>query len=80
MDEFFRYAEAAGMRGQVSHLNVRENTGAEDGAWEAAVERIERARREGYRRAARPPKTSKQSAAPMAHATPDSLVRSTRTI
>jgi N-acyl-D-amino-acid deacylase len=48
MDEFFRYAEAAGMRGQVSHLNVRENTGAEDGAWEAAVERIERARREGF--------------------------------
>jgi len=48
MEEFFRYAEAAGMRGQVSHLNVRENTGAEDGAWEAAVERIERARREGF--------------------------------
>ena len=45
MDEFFRYAEAANMRGQVSHLNVRENTGAEAGAWEAAVERIERARR-----------------------------------
>ena len=47
MDEFFRYAEAAGGRGQVSHLNVRENTGAADGAWEAAVARIERARRDG---------------------------------
>lgn len=47
MEEFFRYAEAARGRAQVSHLNVRENTGAEDGAWEAAVERIERARREG---------------------------------
>jgi len=47
MDEFFRYADAARGRAQVSHLNVRENTGAADGAWEAAVERIERARREG---------------------------------
>src|SRR5262249_14128816 len=47
MDEFFRYAEAAGGRGQVSHLNVRANTGAADGAWEAAVARLERVRRDG---------------------------------
>ena len=47
MDEFFRYAEAAGGRGQVSHLNVRANTGAAEGAWEAAVARIEQARRDG---------------------------------
>lgn len=47
MDEFMRLAEAAGGRGQVSHLNVRGNTGAEDGAWERAVGTIERARRGG---------------------------------
>lgn len=47
MEEFFRYASAAGGRGQVSHLNVRANTGAADGAWDAAVERIEQGRREG---------------------------------
>ncbi len=47
MDEFMRYAIEAGGRAQVSHLNVRANTGASDGAWEEAVETIERARRDG---------------------------------
>lgn len=47
MEEFMGYAAAAGGRAQVSHLNVRANTGAADGAWERAVERIEQARRDG---------------------------------
>lgn len=47
MEEFMGYAVAAGGRGQVSHLNVRANTGADDGAWERAVARIEQARRDG---------------------------------
>lgn len=47
MDEFLRYAETAGGRGQVSHLNVRADTGAAEGAWEAAVERLEQGRRDG---------------------------------
>lgn len=47
MDEFMGYAAAAGGRAQVSHLNVRANTGADEGAWERAVETIEQARRDG---------------------------------
>ncbi len=46
-EEFMGYVEAAGGRGQFSHLNVRANTGAADDAWEWTVGRIERARREG---------------------------------
>jgi N-acyl-D-amino-acid deacylase len=33
--------------GQVSHLNVRDNTGAAPGAWQAAVDAVERARAAG---------------------------------
>ncbi|MET0772672.1 MAG: amidohydrolase family protein [Candidatus Limnocylindrales bacterium] len=47
MDEFMRYAIEAGGRAQVSHLNVRANTGAPDGGWEQAVATIERARADG---------------------------------
>ncbi len=47
VDECLRLIDAAGGRGQVSHLNVRENTGAAAGAWDAAVASIERARRNG---------------------------------
>lgn len=46
-EEFFDYVEAAGGRGQFSHLNVRANTGAAEDAWAWTVGRIERARREG---------------------------------
>ncbi|MFN8619263.1 MAG: amidohydrolase family protein [Chloroflexota bacterium] len=46
-EEFMSYVEAAGGRGQFSHLNVRRNTGAADDAWAWTVERIARARREG---------------------------------
>jgi N-acyl-D-amino-acid deacylase len=37
----------SGTRGQVSHLNVRYNTGEAPDAWERAVATMERARREG---------------------------------
>lgn len=47
MDEFMVYARQAGGRAQVSHLNVRGNTGAPEGAWEQAVATIEQARRDG---------------------------------
>ena len=47
IDEFVEVVRRSGTRGQVSHLNVRANTGAAPDAWERAVETIERARREG---------------------------------
>ena len=47
VDEFLDVTRAGGARAQVSHLNVRHNTGAEDGAWEAAVEKVRSARAGG---------------------------------
>jgi N-acyl-D-amino-acid deacylase len=47
MDEFMAIVRSAGTRGQVSHLNVRYNTGAPEDAWQRAVETVERARAEG---------------------------------
>jgi N-acyl-D-amino-acid deacylase len=47
VDEFMTVAHAAGDRGQISHLNVRHNTGAAPGAWERAVETLERHRAAG---------------------------------
>lgn len=46
-NEFFDYVDAAGGRGQFSHLNVRLNTGAAPDAWAWTVGRIEQARRDG---------------------------------
>jgi N-acyl-D-amino-acid deacylase len=48
MDEFMRIVKASRTRGQVSHLNVRHNTGAAEQAWEQAVAAIEQVRQEGY--------------------------------
>ena len=42
IDEFMEIVKRSGTRGQVSHLNVRYNTGAPEGAWERAVETLER--------------------------------------
>lgn len=39
VDEFFAIARAAG-RAQLSHLNVRHNTGADAGAWRRAADRV----------------------------------------
>ena len=48
MDEFMAIVKDSKARGQVSHLNVRYNTGAADQAWEMAVAAIEKVRREGH--------------------------------
>ncbi|SDS33845.1 N-acyl-D-amino-acid deacylase family protein [Actinopolymorpha singaporensis] len=40
VEEFFTVARAAGGRAQLSHLNVREDTGAAPDAWHRAVERL----------------------------------------
>lgn len=45
--EFFRVVHAGELRAQLSHLNVRHDTGAHEGAWEEAVARLESERRSG---------------------------------
>ena len=52
VDELVDIVRASGTIGQVSHLNVRHNTGAPEGAWDRAVETIECARAEGLQIAA----------------------------
>jgi N-acyl-D-amino-acid deacylase len=47
IDEFLAIVRASGCRGSVSHLNVRHNTGAPEGAWQRAVDSLEAARQEG---------------------------------
>ena len=47
VEECLEVARRAGTPVQVSHLNVRHNTGAADGAWQRAVETVEQARRDG---------------------------------
>ena len=45
--EFLDVARAGGVRAEISHLNVRHNTGAPDRGWERAVEKMAAAREEG---------------------------------
>ncbi|MQA81314.1 MAG: amidohydrolase family protein [Streptosporangiales bacterium] len=45
--EFLRLTEAGGVRGQISHLNVRHDTGAPAGGWERAVAMMSEARDSG---------------------------------
>ena len=47
IDEFLEVARAGGTRAEISHLNVRHNTGAPDRGWERAVELMAAAREEG---------------------------------
>ena len=47
IDEFMETVRRSGVHGQVSHLNVRFNTGAAEDAWERAVETLERERAAG---------------------------------
>jgi len=47
MDEFMEIVQRSGVHGQVSHLNVRYNTGAPEGAWDRAVKTLEEARASG---------------------------------
>ncbi|WP_027943692.1 N-acyl-D-amino-acid deacylase family protein [Amycolatopsis taiwanensis] len=44
VEEFFTIARAAGGWAQLSHLNVRDQTGAPEGAWQWAVARLEQER------------------------------------
>ena len=47
VDEFLTIAREGGTRAELSHLNVRDNTGAAEGAWQRAVDSVGRARRSG---------------------------------
>lgn len=47
VDEFFRVVRAADVKAQLSHLNVRHNTGASPDAWSEAVERLVHEREQG---------------------------------
>jgi N-acyl-D-amino-acid deacylase len=47
VEEFVQIVKANNIRGQLSHLNVRENTNAPQGAWLRAVETLERTREKG---------------------------------
>jgi N-acyl-D-amino-acid deacylase len=47
IDEFMEIVRKGGVHGQVSHLNVRYNTGAPENAWENAVKTLEDARAGG---------------------------------
>ncbi|MDF1512634.1 MAG: D-aminoacylase [Anaerolineae bacterium] len=48
IDEFMEIVRSSGVHGQVSHLNVRYNTGAPEGAWERAVQTMETVRAQGF--------------------------------
>ena len=47
VDEFVSIVRQSKVRGQLSHLNVRDNTGAPEGAWHRAVDRLIQARDSG---------------------------------
>ncbi|MBC7235361.1 MAG: amidohydrolase family protein [Chloroflexi bacterium] len=47
VEEFLEIVRQGGVIGEISHLNVRHNTGAPEGAWERAVETMGKARRDG---------------------------------
>jgi len=47
VEEFVQIVQAGNIRGQLSHLNVRENTNAPEGAWLKSVGILERTRDEG---------------------------------
>src|SRR5207249_10981736 len=47
VDEFLTIAREGGTRAELSHLNVRHNTGAAEGAWQPAVDTVERSRQRG---------------------------------
>ena len=47
IDEFVTIVREGGTKGEISHLNVRHNTNAAPGAWQAAVDTLRAAREEG---------------------------------
>ena len=48
VDEFLNIVETCGIRGELSHMNIRYNTGAPAGAWEKCVLRMENSRSKGF--------------------------------
>ncbi len=48
VDEFVQIVKHCGIKGQLSHLNVRVNTNAPQGAWHRAVDTLEHARENGF--------------------------------
>ncbi len=48
VEEFVQIVMESNTRGQLSHLNVRENTNAPQGAWLRAVETLEQTREKGF--------------------------------
>ena len=48
VDECIEVGRRAGSPVQVSHLNVRHNTGAAEGAWQRAADTVENTRKEGF--------------------------------
>jgi N-acyl-D-amino-acid deacylase len=47
VEEFLTIAREGGTRAELSHLNVRDNSGAAEGAWQRAVDTVGQARRSG---------------------------------
>jgi N-acyl-D-amino-acid deacylase len=47
VEECLAIVRASGTHGEISHLNVRHNTGAPEGAWQRAADTMEEARRGG---------------------------------
>ena len=47
VEEFVQIVKQSKTRGQLSHLNVRENTGAPQGAWGRAVDTLMQSREKG---------------------------------
>ena len=50
IEDFLAVVRAGNVAGQISHLNVRDNTGAPERGWERAVESMMQARARGVRR------------------------------
>lgn len=48
VDECIEVGRLAGTPVQISHLNVRHNTGAAEGAWQRAADTVERWRKDGF--------------------------------
>ncbi len=49
VDEFLLICRECGTAGEISHLNIRHNTGGPEQGWERAIEKVEQARRQGIR-------------------------------
>lgn len=48
VDEFIDIVKSSSAKGQISHLNIRYNTGAKEGAWQDVVNTMANARKDGY--------------------------------